>query len=169
MMEVSEMPVLVPIPITKRGERRRWLLKEEWSFGLILRAQDYIIPAGFIFDGASIPRIFWNILSPTGYLFLAGLIHDFIYKYSFLYTRNVYPDGDIGRIYKERYNQKGADYIFEDLANKISMDSKIFTRASLLALRGFGSFTWNRYRKENLTCDLILKDYESLYKVEKTG
>ncbi len=38
------------------------------------------VPQGFITDGASIPRIFWNILSPYGEYFPAALIHDFLYS-----------------------------------------------------------------------------------------
>ena len=37
------------------------------------------IPAGFITDGASVPRIFWNVLSPFGDYFGAAIVHDFLY------------------------------------------------------------------------------------------
>jgi len=37
------------------------------------------IPAGFITDGASVPRIFWNILSPFGDYFGAAIVHDYLY------------------------------------------------------------------------------------------
>jgi hypothetical protein len=38
------------------------------------------VPAGFHTDGASIPRVFWNILSPFGDYFPAALVHDFMYS-----------------------------------------------------------------------------------------
>jgi hypothetical protein len=38
-----------------------------------------IVPAGFLTDGASIPRLFWGILSPFGSYFSAALIHDYLY------------------------------------------------------------------------------------------
>ena len=38
------------------------------------------VPAGFLTDGASIPRIFWSIFSPTGSYFEAALIHDYLYS-----------------------------------------------------------------------------------------
>lgn len=38
------------------------------------------VPAGFITDGASVPRIFWGVLSPFGDYFGAALIHDFLYS-----------------------------------------------------------------------------------------
>jgi hypothetical protein len=38
------------------------------------------VPAGFHTDGASVPRVFWNILSPFGDYFPAALIHDYLYS-----------------------------------------------------------------------------------------
>ena len=40
------------------------------------------VPVGFVTDGASVPRIFWNIFSPFGVYFPAALIHDFLYSKS---------------------------------------------------------------------------------------
>jgi len=38
------------------------------------------IPTGFETDGASVPRVFWNILQPFGEYFPAALLHDFLYS-----------------------------------------------------------------------------------------
>jgi hypothetical protein len=38
------------------------------------------LPAGFKTDGASVPRVFWNIFSPFGTYFPAALIHDYLYS-----------------------------------------------------------------------------------------
>jgi hypothetical protein len=38
------------------------------------------VPAGFITDGASIPEMFWSILSPFGPWFHAALFHDWGYS-----------------------------------------------------------------------------------------
>jgi hypothetical protein len=37
------------------------------------------VPAGFLSDGASVPRIFWTLFSPFGEYFGAALIHDWLY------------------------------------------------------------------------------------------
>lgn len=37
------------------------------------------VPAGFLTDGASVPRIFWTVFSPFGDYFSAAVIHDFLY------------------------------------------------------------------------------------------
>lgn len=36
------------------------------------------IPRGFITDGATIPKLFWNILSPFGRFFKSCALHDYI-------------------------------------------------------------------------------------------
>ena len=38
------------------------------------------VPVDFLTDGASVPRVFWGILSPFGDYFGAALIHDFLYS-----------------------------------------------------------------------------------------
>jgi hypothetical protein len=37
------------------------------------------VPAGFVTDFASIPRVLWNILPPTGPYGKAAVIHDYLY------------------------------------------------------------------------------------------
>ena len=40
------------------------------------------VPCGFLTDGASVPRIFWNIFDPFGPYFPAALVHDYLYSLS---------------------------------------------------------------------------------------
>ena len=65
---------------------RKWKLTEDWEFKLPYDEPVIIIPKGFVFDGASIPRPLWGILSPTGLLLIPGLIHDFAYRYDYLWA-----------------------------------------------------------------------------------
>jgi hypothetical protein len=37
------------------------------------------VPAGFITDFASIPRVLWSFIPPTGFYGKAAVIHDFLY------------------------------------------------------------------------------------------
>ena len=163
MLAKEQMPKLRPLPVSKRGERRRWEVLEDWTCDFLGRGFMYIIPAGFIFDGASIPRLFWNILSPAGYLFMAGLIHDFAYKYRFLYTFSVIEslDGGERRIIREWYSQKEADQKFEALAEKICMGAHFFTRTAFITLRLFGSKAWKEHRQVNAFCHLEPHGYLS--------
>lgn len=61
----------------------KWKLAEEYNYTI----KDYwmnlviSIPKGFIFDGASIPRIFYIIWTPMSTdTIVAALIHDYLYK-----------------------------------------------------------------------------------------
>lgn len=166
MLTAEQMPKLQPLPVRSRGERRRWFVLEDWTCDFLGRGFTYIIPKGFIFDGASIPRLFWNILNPTGYLFIAGLLHDFVYKYRFLYTYSTIEclDGKERKIIKEPYNQKEADKKFEDLADEICMGAHFFTRCSYIALRVFGSKAWEKHRKLASLCLLQPSGFVSFRK-----
>lgn len=166
MLTKEQMPVLRPLPVNKRGERRRWEVTEDWYCDFLGRGFTYIIPKGFLFDGASIPRLFWNILNPTGYLFIAGFLHDFVYKYQFLYTYSAIEslDGGERRIIREFYIQKDADKKFEDLADKICVGAHFFTKCSYIALRAFGSKAWKEHKAKNATCFIAPKGFVSFRK-----
>jgi hypothetical protein len=79
---------------TRNGSRLFRLEREfryRSSYGIIT------VPAGFITDGASIPRCFWNILAPFGEYFEAAIIHDFLYT-----------EGN------RRFTRKQSDLIFKE-------------------------------------------------------
>jgi len=166
MLTEEQMPILRPIPVTKRRERRRYELMEDWECSLLGRGFTFIIPKRFIFDGASIPRIFWNMLSPSGYLFLAGLLHDFLYKYAFAYVYSVIEslDGGERRLIKVWVNQEVADQKFEELAEKICVGAHFFTKTAYLALRGFGFVAWNKHREKDTLCTLEPQGFVSFEK-----
>lgn len=54
----------------------KWRLLEDWHTPFMT------IPKGFETDGASVPRLFWWFASPSGDLFEAAIIHDYMYKYA---------------------------------------------------------------------------------------
>lgn len=59
--------------VTEKVGKRLWML-----------TQDYVtpygtIPTGFIFNGASVPRILWWFADPAGELFEGACIHDYYY------------------------------------------------------------------------------------------
>lgn len=59
------------------------------------------IRKGFYTDGASVPKIFWNIFSPWGSYFSAALVHDFLYSKD---SDKIFPLAD----------RKEADLIFKE-------------------------------------------------------
>ncbi len=96
----ADMPLLKPLPIPTKNrcfyakpfvwliEPRRWKVVKDWCYPFKegSRTIKLIVPKGFEFDGASIPRLLWFFLSPTGLFLIPGLIHDYAYKYNQLWT-----------------------------------------------------------------------------------
>lgn len=81
----------------------------------------YHVPAGFETDFASIPRLFWNLLPPTGTYGKAAVIHDFLYRT---------PTVPVTRA--------EADQVFRDAMKDLGVSS--FTRTLMWsAVRSFGS------------------------------
>jgi len=117
---------------------RQWQLSEDWKF--TIDGTPYIIPAGFTFDGASIPKFFWTYLSPTGVLLMPGLIHDWIYMHQSLNRADGLPSLTL--------SQKECDVMFCELAIAIN-GFNFINKAAYVALRAFGWMAWNKHRKND--------------------
>ena len=147
------MPKVRPLSIRTKGlpwykamwawltQPRRWELLEDYildvpGLGWIL------VPAGFIFDGASIPRLLWSFLSPTGLLFIPGLFHDFGYKKN----RLIFIDGVEKRYSGRGYKREFWDDLFLTIANHVNGMAPI-NRVAWAAVRAGGLFAWLEYRR----------------------
>jgi len=149
--EYKEMPKLKPIAIPTAGKgfwgaiwmwlmsTRNWEVAEDWEFRI--EGDWYVIPAGFTFDGASIPKFLHTWLSPTGVLLMGGLVHDFAYKYETLLKKS--KKKTIGTI-----TQKKADLIFRDI-NIEQNGFHLLNYLAYWALRIGGFVAWNGHRKVN--------------------
>src|SRR6056300_840527 len=74
------MPHLKPVPIKTKGKgfwkgivmwllsTRNWVLTKDWEYKI--NDITYVIPAGFQFDGASIPKFLRTFFSPVGVLLI---------------------------------------------------------------------------------------------------
>jgi hypothetical protein len=62
-----------------RGGSRVFELMERYRY-LPESGERVFVPAGFLTDGASIPRAFWSLFSPVGKCFGAAIIHDYLYS-----------------------------------------------------------------------------------------
>ena len=94
----KDMPKLQPVPIKTKDKgfwkgivmwlltTRNWILVDDWKYNV--NGQDYVIPEGFQFDGASIPKFLRTFFSPVGVLLIGGLVHDYAYKYKTLLKKN---------------------------------------------------------------------------------
>lgn len=158
-----KMPILQPLPIKTKDaiwpiaiwrwftSIRKWRLVENYDYTLE-NGTTIRIFKGFEFDGASIPKVFWSILSPTGLLLIPGLLHDFAYRENCLLcwvdiddkacdsTVIVIPYlGGAGRVYWDK--------MFRDEAIRIN-GFYLINYIAWIALRLFGWIAWNKRRRE---------------------
>lgn len=149
------MPRMRPVPIPTRGKpwwkslwiwlksTRKWEITEDWFF-YIESLQVWVrIPKGFIFDGASIPKIFRSLLSPVGILFIPGLIHDFGYRKGYLLS----SDTRSNKIMFSYFERSDWDRLFRDIAIQINGLDLMMNLPYLAVLIG-GGFPWRKYRKK---------------------
>lgn len=147
----EEMPNMRPIKILTAGKGfwgaiwlwfwgvRTWEIAEDFHF--TLKGEKYVIPAGFEFDGASVPKFLASWLSPVGVLLMGGLVHDYAYKYKTLLKADKKTTmGDL--------TQKEADVIFRDI-NIEQNGFHLLNYLAYWALRLGGFVAWNGHRKRN--------------------
>ena len=175
------MPLLRPVPIatwkcdhkrSKTGlftryfiwlyEPRRWKIEKNWCYKFKRRNGcniKIVIPKGFIFDGASIPRPFWFFLSPTGLFMIPGLIHDYAYKYGHHLKKNgqltLDPNGKLIR--NDNHPDRSYwDKLFFDMGSGLN-SCRLFNRLVWIAVCLGSCFTWCKYRnrEDELTKELI--------------
>lgn len=146
----NEMPHMKPIPIETKDKGfwkgifmwllgvRQWEICDDFHFSL--RDEEYVIPKGFQFDGASVPKFLAMWLSPTGVLLMGGLVHDYGYKYATLKKKD---DTDIGK-----KDQKWMDELFRDICIEVN-GFKLLNYLAYWALRIGGFVAWNGHRKND--------------------
>ena len=145
------MPKLQPVPIPTKGKgfwggvvcwllaTRNWILVDAWKYNI--DGTEYVIPKGFQFDGASIPKFLRTFFSPVGVLLIGGLGHDYAYKYKTLLKVN--KKDTMGEI-----TQMRADEIFRDI-NVIVNGFYVMNRLAYYSLRVGGFVAWNGHRKRD--------------------
>ncbi len=99
---------------------------------------DFAVPAGFMYDGASIPRFFWRV---TGGPFqsprcIAALLHDYLYA-------------------THKVDRATADIIYRDMQFALGI-AKYKARIEYRALRIFGGFAWRNHGTMNHLAALVL-------------
>ena len=145
----TEYPLMKPLRIATKGKGffkmilmwllgvRHWEIAKDFDYEL--NGEKFVIPAGFKFDGASIPKFLHTFLSPVGVLLMGGLIHDYAYKYETLLKKN--KKDTMGVI-----TQKTADTIFRDINIQIN-GFYLMNRLAYYSLRLGGFMAWNKHRK----------------------
>jgi hypothetical protein len=145
------MPHIKPIPIKTKGKgfwkaivmwllsTRNWELTQDWKYNI--DGTEYVIPKGFTFDGASIPKFLRTFFSPVGVLLIGGLVHDYMYKYT--HCKPVSTKSALLVV-----DQKRADQIFRDI-NIVVNGFYTMNYLAYWSLRIGGFVAWNGHRKRN--------------------
>lgn len=147
----EELPHLQPVKISTKGKgfwkgiilwltsTRNWVITKDWKYKL--NEVNYVIPAGFQFDGASIPKFLRTFFSPVGVLLIGGLVHDYMYKYTACKPAS---KKDALLI----VDQKKADQIFRDINIAVN-GFYLMNYLAYWSLRLGGFVAWNGHRKRN--------------------
>lgn len=145
------MPHMKPIAIPTKGKgfwggikvwlfvSRKWEIVSDYHYNI--DGQDLVIPKGFIFDGASVPKFLHTWLSPMGVLLVGGLIHDYGYKYQTLLCKG--KKKAIGM-----KTQSQLDVIFRDV-NIVQNGFRLINYLAYYGLKLGGFAAWNKHRKVN--------------------
>ena len=121
----------------------------KWIDKLIYKV---VVPEGFLFDGASIPRLFWTLLglTPHGDMDGPALIHDFIYHY-----QGQLPAGSVfcrqGGEWvplTEPIPKSMADNLLETLCVRMGVVGSVRSWLVWAAVAAFGGFAWRRDDEE---------------------
>jgi len=87
----------------------------------------HVVPAGFVSDFATIPRIFWRLLPPWGRYSPAAVIHDWLYRVNGV-------------------TRKQADVLF--LRHMAALKTPWWQRMAIYyGVRAGGWVLWGRYRR----------------------
>jgi hypothetical protein len=147
----DELPHMQPIRIPTKDKGfwgaiwlwimcvRNWTIMKDFTY--TINGEKYVIPAGFTFDGASVPKFLASFLSPVGVLLIGGLIHDYGYKYKTLLKadkKSTAGDKD----------QKWMDETFRDINIQVN-GFHFLNYLAYWALRLGGFVAWNGHRKRN--------------------
>ena len=151
----KDYPHMKPIKIPTKGKgfwaaimlwvfgTRHWEITKDFHYSL--NGENFVIPKGFKFDGASVPKFLAQFLSPVGLLLIGGLIHDYGYKYETLLRKNKTTNGI--------RSQKWMDKTFRDI--NIEVNGFYFLNyLAYWALRLGGWVAWNKHRKVNAKVDV---------------
>jgi hypothetical protein len=145
------MPHMKPVPIPTKGKgfwgglkvwllvSRKWVIVKDYHYKI--NGIELVIPTGFIFDGASVPKFLHTWLSPMGVLLVGGLIHDYGYKYQTLLCKG--KKKSIGT-----KTQKELDILFRDV-NIIQNGFRLINYLAYYGLKFGGFAAWNKHRKVN--------------------
>lgn len=166
-------PKLERLPYHLQGMSDWQQIRHRWTHPPLFRlTEDFIVtlcagldvvcPAGFVIDGASVPRALWPIIEPTGTLLEGAVLHDFYYQYGYLIAKR--GRGKVFNLRSSELAQERREFsrfhavpVFIDrgqafgdrLLRQITIEkhgATVDAGRAYYALRLFGRFAWAKYR-----------------------
>ena len=113
--------------------RRTWLLEQAYAYRD--GGTRIVVPAGFEFDLASVPRPLWSLIAPFELSIAAPLLHDFLYRY-----RGRPPAGSL--VPPREYSRAETDRLFE----RIMEQEGVPAWRRWLAYRSVRLLAWSDWR-----------------------
>ena len=126
--------IVLEIPTARRPD---WVVARKAVYVGSL-GDRFEIPAGFLTDLASVPRIAWPLLPPFGAYVAAAILHDYLYRFA--------PSVAAGRWPERRLFRWEADGIFRRAMREDGVSWPV-RRAMFYGVRCGGGCAWRRYRK----------------------
>jgi len=165
LSEILHFPIMQAVPIKREQNwfkrfikfinfRRRWKVTQDYCLWVPELGVWIFVPAYFINDCASVPKILNGVFSPTGMLLLGAVPHDFGYRYQGLFHVD-----HLGRIFFAPYTKKELDNIFDVLCTYESgMPQASGIATFVLSLVGF--LGWRENRKANR---VLINDFPEVF------
>ena len=127
---------LAPPVLTYDTGRRTWRLEQAYAYRDEAGGRTISVPAGFLFDLSSVPRVLWGLIAPFELSIVAPLVHDFLYSY-----QGSLPAGSVTP--PHAYSRAEADRLF-----RTTMEQEGVTawrrQAAYASVRAFGGAGWGR-------------------------
>lgn len=119
--------------------------EDYWGCSVELR---FIVPAGFVYNGASVPQKVWSIYPPHS-LDRAAVFHDFIYRTGGVLAPGTYQYRYPGTVTwsdfpkSTKWSRSAADRLFREQLHKDPKGPEGWrVYAAWLAVRAFGGSRW---------------------------
>jgi hypothetical protein len=132
------------VPITNKHYRLVEQYAYHWDLGGTRNR--IVIPRGFTYDGASVPRLAWTLsgITPDGLIRAAALVHDWIYRHKGRLPQGSQQYREGNEPWQDAYgawSRRDADRLFARIMREAGV-SKWKRRMAYRAVRWFGGSAW---------------------------
>jgi len=123
------------VKVKQLGASENYEVVEDYSYKY--GENQITVPKGFVFDRASVPRVFWIIIDKDSLSNVAPVFHDFLYRNG----GKVDPKKLVSPY--RSFSREEADNLFLELMTKCGV-TKARRTAAYQAVRNFGESSWKK-------------------------